>query len=353
MVKVLDDYVFKEALKLFSLTLVTLLVLFSIIDFIGNIDLFLKTGLDKGVSYVAGRLPLYAVRVIPIAMFISSLATLSKFSSTSELTVVKALGISIYRFSLPIVALSILVSFFSLSIQQFVLPQALSKAKEIKKTKKSGKSLVGSSVWFRGRNNEFVYFDFFDPESLEAKKISIIEISQNSFSPIKRIDALLGKNVSNGKWELQDCFIRDFVKSTFFQEKKLELNLGVSGRELLRSAIDPETMGILELYLTSKRFEKIGYNASPLRVEMFSKVALSLLPFVVTFLGIPLGVYNPRNRKGYTLLIATILVALMWITISFFLSLGKSGILPPSYSAFAPLFLFLAIGLILLARTET
>ncbi len=353
MVKTLDRYVFKEALKLFALTITTLLVLFSVIDFIGNIDLFMKIGMDKGVSYVLGRLPLYAVRVIPVAMFISSLTTLSKFSSTSELTVVKSLGISIYRFSIPVIVLSIFVSLFSLSIQQFLLPQTLSKAKEIKSTKASEKELIGGSVWFRGNRNEFIYFDSFNPEKLEAKRVSIIELSKSSFTPLRRIDALSGKNISDGIWEIEKCYIRDFKGSKFLYKDRMELNLGVNGKELMRSAIDPETMGILELYLISKRFERIGYNSSPLKVEMFSKMALSFLPFVVTFLGIPLGVYNPRNRKSYTVLIAAILVALMWITISFFLSLGKSGVLPPSYSAFAPPFIFLAIGLILFARTET
>ena len=74
---------------------------------------------------------------------------------------------------------------------------------------------------------------------------------------------------------------------------------------------------------------------------------------VLKSMDIPLGVFNPRNKKGYTLVIAAALIVLMWITISFFTSLGKSGLLPPLYAAFAPEFMFLSIGLILLSRMET
>jgi lipopolysaccharide export system permease protein len=99
--------------------------------------------------------------------------------------------------------------------------------------------------------------------------------------------------------------------------------------------------------------EKIGYDARTYWVEFYTKFSIPLLPIIVALIGIPLGTYNPRNRKGYTLWVAIGLIVFMWIMISFFINLGKSGVLPPIYASFAPHILFLSVGLWLLARVET
>lgn len=355
MVKTLDRYVLKESFKFFILALSTFLVLFLVIDFVSNVDTFMKIGLKEGFLYVLCRLPLYAVRVIPIAVLISTMVTMSSFSSTSELIATKALGISVYRFSLPIVFLGITASFVSLFLQELLVPPAIKMAKEIRFPgfEKGEKELFVSanSLWFKS-DDRFIYMERFFPESGEAEKISIIKVTPD-FIPIERIDARFGKNVKGSDWELRNCFLRNLKKlSVNFQDVKY-VNLGIDKKDLVFSKPEPETMGIVELFLLVNQLQKIGYDVTPLLVEMYSKLSISFLPVVVAIIGIPLGVFNPRNKKGYTLVIAALLIVAMWITISLFLSLGKSGVLPPLYASFAPVFLFLSVGLILLARVET
>ncbi|TCK06421.1 LptF/LptG family permease [Phorcysia thermohydrogeniphila] len=356
MVKTLDRYVFKESFKFFILALSTFLVLFVVIDFVSNVDTFMKAGLKEGFTYVLSRLPLYAVRVIPIAVLIATMVTMSSFSSTSELTAVKALGISVYRFSLPIICLGLAASFTSLFLQEFIVPPTVKVANEIKfkalGKKKKELFVSAGSLWFRTADNRFVYMERFFPESGRAERISIFKVTPN-FVPVERIDAESGENVEGSTWELKKCYLRNLEKLSLKFRKKMEVNLGIDRNDLVFSKIEPETMGVVELFLFVKQLGKIGYDVTPFLVEMYSKLSLSFLPVVVAVIGIPLGVFNPRNRKGYTLVIAVLLIVSMWITISFFLSLGKSGVLPPFYSAFAPLFLFLSVGLVLLARTET
>jgi lipopolysaccharide export system permease protein len=355
MVKILDRYVLKESFKFFILALSTFLVLFLVIDFVSNVDTFMKVGLKEGFLYVLCRLPLYAVRVIPIAVLISTMVTMSSFSSTSELIATKALGISVYRFSLPIIFLGLTASFVSLVLQELVVPPTVKIAKEIKFValgkKKKELFVSANSLWFK-TDNRFVYMERFFPELGKAEKISIIKVTPN-FIPVERIDAEFGKNVKGSEWELRNCYLRNLKKlSVDFQEVK-HVNLGIDKKDLVFSKVEPETMGIVELFLLVNQLQKIGYDVTTLLVEMYSKLSISFLPVVVAIIGIPLGVFNPRNRKGYTLVIAALLIVAMWITVSLFLSLGKSGVLPPLYASFAPVFLFLSIGLVLLARVET
>jgi len=352
MVKILDRYAFTEALRFFALSLLTFLTLFLIIDLVSNIDLFMKGGVKTGLTYLIGRLPLYAVRVIPIATLLSTMLTLSKFSSTNELTVVRALGISVYRFSIPLFVLALFVSLFSLSLQEFAVPKGLKAVEKVRvKKKKKRKVIPATGIWMKNSKGQFVFFWEFNPEEKRAKRVSVLKVK--GYRPTGRIDAKEGKNERGTVWKLREGFVRNLEELRSSPFKEAEVDLGISAKEVKLSAVTPESMGLWELFLTAKRLERIGYRADYLWLELYSKVALSLLPVVVTLLGIPFGVYNPRNKKGYTALFAAALIVSMWIVISLFLSLGKSGVLPPSYAAFAPLFMFGALGLILLARVET
>lgn len=353
MVKVLDRYVFSEGLKYFTLSLLTFLTLFAIIDMVSNLDIFMKLGFEAGITYVLGRFPLYGVRVIPIAVLLSAMITLSRFSSTSELIVVKALGISIYRFSLPLMALALIASLLSLALQEKAVPSGLKKVKEVEAAlgERRGEGAPVNGVWLKSGRERFIFFWKFLPSKQEGERITVLKVE--GVKPVERIDALRGVYEGGGRWKLEKGFVRELssLKSSEFKVKRVEL--GITPKELLFSSVSPESMGLLELFLTVKRLSKIGYETNYLSLELYSRLALSLLPLVVVIIGIPFGVYNPRNRKGYTLLFAALLIVSMWVVISLFLSLGKSGVLPPSYAAFAPLFMFGAAGLILLGRVET
>ncbi|WP_163328149.1 LptF/LptG family permease [Desulfurobacterium thermolithotrophum] len=354
MVKRLDRYVFIETLRYFVLTLLTFMVLFIVIDFVSKMDTFLKSGIADGFLYVIYRLPLYTVRVIPIATLIATMVTLSNFSFSNELTVVKALGISVYRFSFPIIFLAFLASILSFLIGELIVPKSISLSKSIYYKVKENKNfhVSGKSIWFKKDEKTFVFMEYVNPEKSETKRISILFLGKE-FSPTKRIDALYGINVKDDIWKLKNCFERELkeLKTTKISEK--EINLGIGKKDLIFTQIETETMSSFLLYKVIKQLKRAGYDTTGYLVDLYSKLAISLLPLVVAVIGIPLGVFNPRNKKGYTLVIAAALIVFMWITISFFSSLGKSGVLPPFYSAFAPEVMFLSIGLLLLARMDT
>ncbi len=350
--KILDRYVLKECATYFALSLITFITLFAVIDTVSNIDLFIKFGVKTGISYIIGRIPLYAVRVIPIATLLSTMATLSKFSSTSELIVVKALGISLYRFSLPIIGFSLLASLLSLTVEDRLVPLGLRKVKEIQAlTGKTEEKAPFAGIWIKKGKEEFIHFTVYKPKEREGEKLSLFKVKD--FQPVKRIDALTAKYIKGTLWKLENAFIRKLNEGKNRAVKEIKVNLGISPKEILLSRRAPQERGLFELYLDIKRLERVGYESNQLQLELFSRLELALMPIVVTLIGIPLGVYNPRNKKGYTVIVAALTVVIMWITVSFFLSLGKGGVLPPLYASLAPLFMFASVGLILLGRLDT
>ncbi|RUM90970.1 MAG: hypothetical protein DSZ26_02060 [Thermovibrio sp.] len=351
MVKILDRYVFSEGLKLLFLTLLTFLTIFGIIDFVSHISISMKLGLKSELQFISGRFPLYTVRVLPIAVLISTVVTLSRFSSTSELTVIRALGISTYRFSVPLFVLALLSSLFSLLVHELFVPKGLKVSSEIERKMERASPKEASEVWFKSGSRKFVFIRKLDVKERRGRWGSVIE--EENFQPTRRIDGREVFYEGNGVWKFKDVFIRDLNKLKTERLNELSLNLGVDIKDLKSSGTLPEAKSLSELFITIKRLERLGYDTRQFQMELYSKLAISLYSLVVTLIGIPFGVFNPRNRKGYTVLIVSTLIVLMWVTTSLFISLGKSGALPPIYASFAPLILFTSLGLILFGRVET
>jgi len=351
MVKVLDRYVFAESLKFLILTVLTFLTLFGVVDFVSHLEIAIKLGVKEELIYVLGRFPLYAVRTLPIATLITAMITLSRFSSTNELTVAKALGISVYRFSVPILLLSVLVTLLSLVVQESLIPLGLIKANEVfrKVERKKPENLKG--VWVKTKNGNFVYFWKLNAKSLEGKRVSFIKVKD--FKPVERIDAKSAKYVGNGTWKFGEVWVRELNKLESKRLPEIRVGLGLKVKDLNLTERPIQVRSLSELYITAKRFKEMGYSTRNLELELYSRIALAIYPIVVVLIGIPLGIYNPRNKKSYTAALAGTIVVFMWVTTSLFLSLGKSGVFPPAYASFAPLMFFAAVGLFLMGRVET
>ncbi len=66
-----------------------------------------------------------------MSMLLSVLLAMSRLSGDSEITAMRAGGISLYRLALPIAAVGLVASLVGLGFQEFVVPAATAKANEI------------------------------------------------------------------------------------------------------------------------------------------------------------------------------------------------------------------------------
>ena len=354
MVKILDRYIFNRVFTYFSLSFLVLMVIFLLVDFVSHADLVVKGKVVDVLLLVFSRFPLYSIRMLPIATLIGIMVAVSEFSSTNELVVMKSLGISIYRFSVPVFLFASCVVFVGLLITEFFVPKGV--AFENYMYEKLGKKnkisyLVIPEVWLKKGNTFFSVKDF-DPAEGSGKKFSLIKIDKD-FRPFYREDALNIKYEKNGSWKLENVYERDFFTGeTFFKKEKVE-NLNITVENLTSFFLNPSTMELFSLFKLIHRLKVLGYNTTAYEMEFYSRISMPFIAFLVALIGIPLGAFNPRNQKSYTAVVAVIFVVLMWVTVSFFNNLGKTGFLPPIYAAFAPHIIFLSIGLILFSRSHT
>ena len=121
----LDRYISRIYIRIAGLSFLALLGLFHISTFLDRSDKMFK---GQATLSEVGRLLLYLTPqfvyyVIPISALLSVLVTFGLLSRNSELTVMKACGISLYRASLSVIVLSLVFSVAIFSLEQKVLAQ--------------------------------------------------------------------------------------------------------------------------------------------------------------------------------------------------------------------------------------
>ena len=96
-------------LRTAALSFVALLGIFYISTFIDRSEKLFKGQATTGmiVQLLAYMTPQFVYYVIPLAALLSVLVTFGIFSRTSELSVMKACGISLYRVAAPLLVLSL------------------------------------------------------------------------------------------------------------------------------------------------------------------------------------------------------------------------------------------------------
>ena len=126
----LDRYISRLYLRVVGLSFVALLGLFYISTFIDASDKIFKGSATTGtvMQLLAYRTPQFVYFVIPIAALLSVLVTFGLLSRTSELTVMKACGISLYRAAAPVVLLSLVFSAALFALDQEILARANRRA---------------------------------------------------------------------------------------------------------------------------------------------------------------------------------------------------------------------------------
>ena len=130
--RILDRYVMTQFLRIFAACVLGVPLLFIVIDLVDNLDVYLGRGLSRAdvLLHYFYEFPNQMLLAFPLASFLAAVFTVSTLSRHFEVTAAKASGISFYRVTLPLVALSLLISFVALGLTEIV-PITTRRAAEV------------------------------------------------------------------------------------------------------------------------------------------------------------------------------------------------------------------------------
>ena len=110
--KILDRYILKKFCVILLLALLTFLAVFHIVDVIEKIDKFIRAKMtvsEVGIYYLY-QLPFFMNIVLPMSVLLAAVFTIGTLSKNNELAAIKSSGISLYRVSIPLLAMGLFFS---------------------------------------------------------------------------------------------------------------------------------------------------------------------------------------------------------------------------------------------------
>jgi LPS export ABC transporter permease LptG/LPS export ABC transporter permease LptF len=354
----IDRYISRAYVRIAGLSFVALLGLFYISTFIDRSDKIFKGDATFGtvLTLILYLTPQFVYFIIPIAALISVLVTFGMLARTSELTVLKACGVSLYRASLSVVLMSLAFSTAIFGLEQRLLARANRQAEIVDAKIKNRNPRVFTARnrrWVIGREGDIYNYAVFDPERRNLSGLTVYRPSDQwaLASAIHTERAAY----QGGRWEAINASVVDYrldppARSTFATYPLPSLE-PPDYFESEQPVAEMMTVGELRRYVDE--LSASGLNVTPLAVELQHKLAFPFVTLVMTLLAVPFGVTTGRRGALYGIGLGIVIALSYWIMMSLFVALGRGGLLVPWLAAWAPNIIVLGAALYLFLTVRT
>jgi LPS export ABC transporter permease LptG/LPS export ABC transporter permease LptF len=367
----LDLYVARQYVAVFLVAFVSLMGIFYIATFIDLADKLFR-GATTGamlLRFFYFQTPQYVYYIIPLAALLSTLVTVGVLTKNSELIVMRACGVSLYRSAMPLVLFSLLLSGLLFELQERVLADSNREAKRLEGIIRGWPSQTFSGMlsrrWIVGQNGDLYYYEYFDPRGNQFNRFSIFHPDPAHW----RLDGLTFATdvayVREGAsyvWRARNGWGREFrivskgqstgpaVDYRPFTERTLSIE---APGYFKADDPDAERMSYDELRSYVSQLQKSGYYAVPYQVQLQRKVAFPFVTLIMTLLAVPFAVTTGRRGALYGIGIGIVLAIVYWTAQSMFGAIGAAGLLSPALAAWAPNILFAASASYMLLTVRT
>jgi lipopolysaccharide export system permease protein len=330
-VKILDRYMV-TALGgpfLFGLAAFTLLFVAGELLNIARLVSEEHASLIAAAKYFIYTLPGTLVLTFPMSMLLAVLLAMSRLSGDSEITAMRAGGISLYRIAAPMIAVGIAASLVGLWFQELIVPAASMKAEDILRSEiqSGGTEILSNQIVntiLPNGDRQLTLAQGFDPKKDELQNTTI-EVLRGS-TVMSLLFAPRGAYHGNS-WKFFDA--TEFVLTPCCERvdnPELAIDIGADPTQLVERIRQPEDMSraqISELLRSGLKTTDTNRYAR-LLVTYHSKLARPWASLVFALLAIPLGIRPQRSSSGAGFGISIAIVFAFYVVTTICLAVGQS-----------------------------
>lgn len=349
--KILDRYILKEIIDpfLFGLTAFTLILSASMVMF----DLVRAVVIMGMPLYIAAqififKLPSVIVYIFPMAMLLASILTFARLSSDREIIAFKAGGVSLYRIILPVLIMSIVISFITLAFYEIVVPQANNATQKLMiETKLEKAPKLRENVFIPELENGQLKRIFYARKT-QANSMQGVIVQEFEDGRLSQITNAKTAQWKENRWIFKNgttYFLSDDGNYKYimkFDEQNITLKITPS--ELIQGTKNPDDMNFNQLknYIEVKK--KMGENTTELEIQLNLKIAIPFACFVFALLGAPLGLNPTRKASSIGLGISVIIIFIYYVLMFLAMAAGQMEIISPFLAAWLPNVITAGIG---------
>ncbi|MEX0605202.1 LPS export ABC transporter permease LptG [Marinobacter sp.] len=348
----LDRYVMRTVGGAMFLVMVVVLSLDLIFGFIAELDDARNDyQMLQALGYVFMTVPRRIYDYLPLGAFMGCLVGLGAMASSSELTVIRAAGVSIRRIVWSAMKPTLIIVIIGLLIGEYVAPPFERMAQSQKAMAQgAGQNIASASgIWHR-ESDTFIHLNAVQPNG-SLYGVSLFEFTDEHWMAT----ATFAKRgtYQDGHWILEDVTTTKLSKQETSQESydRLRWDSGLTPEVLSVLIVKPENLSINGLYTYATYLGEQGLTAAPYWLAFWKKVLMPLGTGVMVLVAISF-IFGPLRSvtmgfRVFTGLIVGLLFKYMQDL------LGPMSVVfgfNPVLAILVPIAINAAVGLVLMRR---
>ncbi len=345
--------VFIGAVAFFSLVLVLVDLLMNLWKFIQN--QVPATQVFMLMLYYVPKTVWYAV---PLGILFASSFTLSNFYADNELTAIFASGMSLFRFTLPLLVLSFVMSFALFFFEDKLVVNTYAKKTEMQgQMLKEEKSLNNDRIVVLAEGGDVIYkADLYDDAQKRLHNVYFVFRDEH-----QKLQAVIHADSAkwddgHKNWRLQNAVqytntdnnvVMETVSSAFTERL-------VEPAETFRNntlSVEEVTVKVAKEYIEHLMRTGLPYNEA--LSLYYKKFAFPFVVFIVVFLSIGLSGKTAKNVMLTSLAFSISAAVLFYVTQMITMLLAKFGYISAFTGAWFPVILFTVMSVVLLRYART
>ncbi len=359
----IDRHLLKELIKFVSLALLSVVIIYLLIDLFEELSYFTSRKVSFWVilQYYFYSLPSAIVLLYPVSLILAVFVVYGQLTRNNELSAFKSSGVIIYRLFGPAVFIGIVSIFIYLIGNEWItIPfnRQLTDLRRLTIEKRSPPSTqrlqdiyrVDGNIVFWSKELEKPMGEKNNGSSL--RNFLLIELNK-SRQVVYRIDGERAE-YQDSIWIGENIKIRKFIPSgeeDFLQANQKDLVIlgglleetGINGRP-----IDEISTSVLRKFI--KKMKNNGENVAREELEYHYRFSYSLIGLIMVLLGLPLSVRRLRGGVMLGLGLGLLFSFLYWGVIQTFRAFGTSHVVIPIAAAWIPNIIFAGVALILFIK---
>ena len=361
----LDRYVASSYVRVLGIAALALAGIFYIAAFLDLTDNVFRGDATWSMlfSYLWYSTPQYVYYILPLSVLLATLVTIGVLTKNSELVVMKACGISLYRVALPMLVGGLLSGAVLFGLEESVLGPSNRQAEAIRHVMRGGSAEtfdVSTRRWMVGSDGDIYHYNFFDQRQGQFTGLSVFEFDPYMSALQRRSFAeraiYAGAGGREKVWHVEQGWTRAFTPSgdsesyQAFAESDLALE---PAAYFATQRPDPDYMSYSQLRGYITRLRDSGLDVIAQQVALERKISFPFVTLIMTLIAVPFAVTTGRRGAMYGIGVGIVLAISYWVAFSVFAALGSGGLMAPMLAAWAPNLLFGAGAAYLLLTVRT
>ncbi|MCG3149606.1 MAG: hypothetical protein PCFJNLEI_03071 [Verrucomicrobiae bacterium] len=367
--KILPKYITRQLVT----TLIFTVGVFTFVLLLGRIlkqlsDLLVnrQVGLDVVAWFLALLVPSVMSFSLPMAMLASVLLVFGRLSADSEITAMRASGVSLGRVAAPVIMLAVVMGGLCFYVNTELAPYCRFKFRTLflQLSTENPMALLEEGTYIKDFPGYVVYVGRKFPDRVEDIVLYSLDDKGNVISSLRAQRGTVAGNATARKLLLDLYDVRGDLHDqsdpgnvhkirpgTTAQRYPVELDISQAFRQARAARTLPD-LSFAELREEIARLRSIGVYPAAALMEAHQRVAPAVACVAFTLIGIPLGIKTSRRETSIGIALSLGLTAIFYLVLVLAKTLQAKPYLFPEAILWAPNLIFEVLGVWLLWRVS-